>query len=148
MNKEFLNVIVTDHYEGNQIFFKNIFKNLKIDVKVQCFTNGNDLMGYLNSRDALIPEILFLNYEIPGQNCTECIKEIKEDFRFNNMVNAIYSDQVSEEVVEDLFVQGANIFIRKPENYENLKKVLTEVITVNWQYHTSGLNKDNLIMKL
>jgi response regulator RpfG family c-di-GMP phosphodiesterase len=148
MNKEFLNVIVADHDEGNQIFFKNIFKNLKIDVKVQCFTNGNDLMSYLNSRDALIPEILFLNYEIPGKNCTECIKEIKEDFRFNNMVNAIYSDQISEEVIEDLFVQGVNIFIRKPENYENLKKVLTEVIAVNWQYHTSGLNKDNLIMKL
>lgn len=148
MNKEFLNVIVTDQDEGNLIFFKSIFKDLKIEVKVQCFYHKYDLMDYLNSEDAIIPEILFMNYDMTDKTCLSCIKEIKEDFRFSNMVNAVYSDTISETEIEELLVNGANIFIKKPETYESLKKVLTEVIVINWQYHTSGLNKDNFIMKI
>jgi hypothetical protein len=29
-----------------------------------------------------------------------------------------------------------------------MKKKLTDVIAVNWQYYTSGLNKENFIMKV
>lgn len=148
MNKEFLTVILVDEDEGNLIFFKSIFKDLKISVKVQCFNNGDNLMEYLNSEDAHIPEIVFMKYEISKKSCMECLEEIKMDFRFSNMVTAVYSNQLPEENIEDVFVKGANIYIRKPEAYDALKKIITEVITINWQYHTSGLNIDNFMMKM
>ncbi|SEW49181.1 CheY chemotaxis protein or a CheY-like REC (receiver) domain [Chryseobacterium wanjuense] len=148
MNKEYLNVILVDDDEGNQIFFKNIFKDLKVGVKVQIFNNGRDLMNFLNSEDALIPEILFMKYDIPKKNSLECLEEIKIDFRFDQMVNVIYSDELSVGEEEDVFVKGANVFMKKPDNYADMKKVLSEIITINWQYHTSGLNKNNFIMKV
>lgn len=148
MNKEFLNVIVVDEDEGNLIFFKSIFKDLKVGVKVQCFTNGDNLMEYLNSEDALIPEMVFMKYEITEKSSMDCLEEIRMDFRFSNIVTAVYSHLLSEEDIENVFVKGANIFIKKPEAYEALKKILTEVITINWQYHTSGLNIDNFMMKV
>ncbi|PIF44433.1 CheY-like chemotaxis protein [Chryseobacterium sp. 52] len=148
MNKEYLNVIAADDDEGNIIFFKNIFKGLKIGVKSQCFSGGEDLMKYLTSNGAIIPEIVFIKYDIPGKSCMECVEEIKSDSRFSNIVIAVYTDQISEIEIEEIFVSGANIFMRKPETYEGLKKSLTEIITINWQYHTSGLNKDNFIMKV
>ena len=58
MNKEFLNVIVADNDEKHFDFFKNILKELKISIKVQCFSNGNSLMEYLNNDDAVIPELV------------------------------------------------------------------------------------------
>lgn len=67
MNKEYLNVIAADDDEGNIIFFKNIFKGLKIGVKSQCFSGGEDLMKYLTSNGAIIPEIVFIKYDIPGK---------------------------------------------------------------------------------
>ena len=148
MNKEYLNVILVDDDEGNQIFFKNIFKDLKVGVKVQIFNNGRDLMNFLNSEDALIPEILFMKYDIPKKNSLECLEDIKIDFRFDQMVNVIYSDELSAGEEEDVFVKGANVFMKKPDNYVDMKKVLSEIITINWQYHTSGLNKNNFIMKV
>lgn len=148
MNREYLNVILADNDEGNQVFFRNIFKDLKIGIKVQIFQNGEDLMEYLNSEEAHIPEILFMDYGIPVKNCLEYLQEIKIDFRFDHMVTAVYSDRLSESEIEDVFVNGANIFMKKPDNYSDLKKIISEVVTVNWQYHTSGLNKDNFIMKV
>ncbi|MGE8554074.1 MAG: response regulator [Chryseobacterium jejuense] len=148
MNKEFLNVIVADNDENTLIFFKNIFKELKISIKVQCFNNGKNLMEYLNNNDAVVPEIVFINYAIPGKDSMECIDELKANPKFSNMVTAIYSEEISENEIEETFVKGNNICIRKPSDFGTLKKVLTEVITINWQYHTSGLNKDNFILKV
>ncbi|MBO9693836.1 response regulator [Chryseobacterium sp.] len=148
MNKEFLNVIVADNDENTLIFFKNILKELKISIKVQCFTNGKDLMRYLNNDDAVVPELVFIKYTIPGKESMECLEEIESNPKFNNMVTVIFSEAIPENEVEDIFVKGANIYMKKPECFEKLKKVLTDIITVNWQYHTSGLNIDNFILKV
>ncbi|REC74987.1 response regulator [Chryseobacterium elymi] len=148
MNKEYLNVITVDNDESNIVFFKNIFKDLKVGVKSQCFSGGNDLMAYLKNSAAIIPEIVFIKLDIPGKNCMECVKEIKIDSRFSNIVITVYGGQIPESEIEEIFINGANIFMRKPETYDGLKKSLTEVITINWQYHSSGLNKDNFIMKV
>lgn len=148
MNKEFLNVIVADQDEKTLIFFKNILKELKISIKVQCFSNGKDLMEYLNNEDAVVPEIVFINYMIPGKESMKCLEEIESNSKFSNMVSAIFSEPIPENEIEDIFVKGANIFMKKPECFEKLKKVLSEVITINWQYHTSGLNKDHFILKV
>ncbi|SHL85405.1 CheY chemotaxis protein or a CheY-like REC (receiver) domain [Chryseobacterium carnipullorum] len=148
MNKEYLNVIAADNDEGNIIFFKNIFKDLRIGVKSQCFSSGEDLMEYLTSEGTIIPEVVFIKYDIPGKNSMECLDEIKTDSRLSNIIIVIYSDQISESEIEEIFVNGGNIVMRKPDTYDGLKKSLTEIITINWQYHTSGLNKDNFIMKV
>lgn len=148
MNKEFLNVIVADNDDSTLIIFKNILKELKISIKVQCFNNGKDLMEYLNNEDAVVPEIVFINYTIPGKVSMDCLEEIRSHSKFNNMVIAIFSEPISENEIEDIFVKGAHIFMKKNECFESFKKVLTEVITINWQYHTSGLNKDHLILKV
>lgn len=148
MNKEYLNIIAADDDEGNVIFFKNIFKGLKIGVKSQCFSNGEDLMEYLNSCGAIIPEMVFIKYDISGKKMMECLEEIKTDPKFRDIVITVYTDQISESEVEEIFVNGANVFMKKPDTYEGLKKAVTEIITINWQYHTSGLNKDNFIMKV
>ncbi|AZA53499.1 response regulator [Chryseobacterium sp. G0201] len=148
MNREYLSVILVDDDEGNRILFKKILKELKIGVKIQSFSNVANLMEYLNSKEAQIPEILFMNYHISQKNSLEYVSELKTDFRFDNMVTAIYSENLSESEVEEIFVNGANIFIKKKDDYNALKKVLSEVITINWQYYTSGLNRDNFIMKV
>ncbi|ASE64023.1 response regulator [Chryseobacterium indologenes] len=148
MNKEFLNVIVADSDENTLTFFKNIFKEQKISIKIQSFNNGKNMMKYLNHEDAVVPEIVFIQYAIPEIDSMECIAEFKSHSKFNNMVTVIFSDQISEHEIEDIFVAGTNIYMRKPEDFKSLKKVLSDIISINWQYHTSGLNKDHFILKI
>lgn len=148
MNKEYLSIILVDDDEESRTVFKNIFKQLKIGIKIQTFCNGGNLMEYLNTEEAFVPEILLMNYDISEKNGLECLAEIKADSRFDNMVVGIYSENLSESEIEEVFVSGANIFIKKREDYDAMKKALSEVITINWQYHTSGLNKDNFMMKV
>lgn len=148
MNKEYLNVILTDPDEGIHILFKNVFQDLKIGVRVQSFYDTENLMDYLNTENISVPEILFMNLNFSGKNSLDCLSEIKKNFRFDHMITTIYSCQKSVDEEDEVFLRGANVFMQQPDNYIDLKKVLTEIMIINWQYHTSGLNKNNFIMKV
>jgi CheY-like chemotaxis protein len=148
MEQEYIHIILADDDEDDRMFFTDAFDELKINTKVQTFINGVELMNYLNDENCILPNVLFLDLNMPKKNGIECLLEIKENERFNDIAIAIYSTSSSEEHIEETFVNGANIYIKKPNDFANLKKVLSEVVTLNWQYHTSGLNKDNFLLRL
>ncbi|CAH0336403.1 Response regulator rcp1 [Flavobacterium sp. CECT 9288] len=148
MNTDFINICLADDDEDDRLFFTDAFDELKINTKVSTFNDGVELMNFLNHPDSILPNVLFLDLNMPKKNGQECLLEIKKDEKFNDIAVAIYSTSSSEEDIEKTFVNGANIYIKKPNDFEELKKILSEVVTLNWQYHTSGLNKDNFLMRL
>lgn len=143
-----MKIALADDDEDDRLFFTDAFEELKIDTKVMTFNDGVFLMDYLNSEAAVLPNVLFLDLNMPRKSGIECLKDIKADKRFNDISIAIYSTSASEEDIEKTFVMGANIYIKKPSDFASLKKVLSEVVTINWQYHTNGLNRDNFLLRL
>ena len=85
---------------------------------------------------------------MPRKSGLECLREIKSDNRLKEIPVAIYSTSASEEDVEETFVQGANVYIKKPSDFNTLKKIVFEVITINWDYHTSALSRENFLLNL
>ena len=148
MQKEYMHIILADDDEDDRLFFTDAFEELKINTKVQTYKDGVELMNYLNQDDAILPQVLFLDLNIPKKNGIECLHEIKQNDKFKDLAIAIYSTSSSEEDIENTFVSGANIYIKKPNDFNTLKKVLSDVVTINWQYHTSGLNKDNFLLRM
>ena len=148
MQKDFIHIILADDDEDDRMFFTDAFEELKIGTKVKTFNDGVFLMDYLNSDDCELPHVLFLDLNMPRKSGLECLNEIKLNAKFNNIAIAIYSTSASEEDIEKTFIQGANIYIKKPSSFKTLKKVLSEVVTTNWQYQTNGLNKDNFLLRL
>lgn len=148
MAKEYMHIILADDDEDDRLFFTDAFGELKISTKVNTYNDGVQLMDYLNNDDAILPDVLFLDLNMPRKSGKECLAELRDNERFNGVAIAIYSTSSSEEDIEDTFVQGANIYIKKPNDFNVLKKVLSDVVTINWQYHTSGLNKDNFLLRM
>src|SRR5690606_633179 len=148
MNKEYMHIILADDDEDDRLFFTDAFEELKINTKVKTYNDGAELMDYLNSEDSILPEILFLDLNMPKKNGIECLHEIKSHPRVGNIAIARYSTSSAEEHIEETFVNGANIYIKKPNDFNTLKKVLSDVVTINWQYQTSGLNKDNFLLRM
>ncbi len=148
MNTDYIHIILADDDEDDRLFFTDAFDELKINTKVQTYNDGVELMDYLNAPDSVLPQVLFLDLNMPRKSGMECLEEIKADTRFKDIAIAIYSTSASEEDIENTFVQGANIYIKKPSDFKKLKKALSQVVTINWQYHTNGLNKDNFLLRL
>ncbi|MGC1471818.1 MAG: response regulator [Psychroserpens sp.] len=143
-----IQIALADDDKDDRLFFKEAFKKLKIKSEVTTFEDGVVLMNYLNNVDHILPEILFLDLNMPKKSGIECLLEIKKTARLKDIVIAIYSTSASEQDIEKTFVLGANVYIKKPDDFNNLKKVLSEVVTTNWQFQTDKLNKANFLLRL
>lgn len=148
MKKEYTYIILADDDEDDRIFFTDAFEELKIQTKVHMFKDGAELMDYLNKEDIQLPEIIFLDLNMPKKNGFECLTEIRSNARFKDVAVAIYSTSSSEQDIEKTFVTGANVYIKKPSDFNTLKKILSNVVTTSWQYNTSGLNKETFLLRM
>jgi CheY-like chemotaxis protein len=148
MSKDIIRVLLADDDEDDRLFFQDAFKEIKIGTHVETVNDGVDLMAYLSDSTHKSPHILFLDLNMPRKSGLECLEEIRKISHLNEMAIAIYSTSASEEDIEETFVKGANVYIKKPSHFNTLIKILEQVITINWQYQTSGLNRETYLLSL
>lgn len=147
-NDKPLRILLADDDEDDRTFFSEAIAELKMTNQLILFNDGKDLMEYLLRPDVSLPHILFLDLNMPYKNGLDCLKEIRADNRFKNVSVAIYSTSSSEKDIEDTFIEGANIYIKKPNNFSELKRVIKEVVHMNWQFQTSALNKETFFFSI
>ena len=143
-----LHIMLADDDEDDRLFFREAFEEVKINYEFSTFNDGEQLMDYLNVPENPLPDIIFLDLNMPRKSGIECLREIRNDDRLKKISVAIYSTSSSEQDIEDTFVSGANVYIKKPNDFNMLKKILSDVVHINWQYITDGLNKDSFILSL
>ena len=148
MQNEPMHVLLADDDENDRLFFVDAFDEIPIATVVNTVVDGVELLHYLSRPEIILPHILFLDLNMPRKGGMECLNEIKGNERFKELAIVIYSTSASDEDVEETFVKGANVYIKKPSDFVTLKKILSEVLAINWQYHTSGLNRDNFLLSL
>ncbi len=147
MENDPLRILLADDDEDDRIFFKEALQEVRIRTIVTLVNDGLQLMKYLNDGN-LLPDVVFLDLNMPIKSGLECLSEIRRDSRLKDLAIAIYSTSASDENIEEAFVRGANIYIKKPNNFSQLKNILEQVISLNWQYHTSGLKRENFLLNL
>ncbi len=148
MEFEPLNILLADDDPDDRFLFKTAIEETKVKVIFQSVNDGVQLMEYLSKPQNIMPHVIFLDLNMPRKSGIQCLQEIRNTARLRDISIAIYSTSSSENDIEETFVKGANIYIRKPSSFPKLKEVITQVISINWQYHTSGLNKDNFLLSL
>ncbi|MFP9115725.1 response regulator [Flavobacterium sp. RHBU_3] len=143
-----LQIMLADDDEDDRLFFKEAFEEVKIKYEISTFNDGEQLMDYLNTPDSVLPDIVFLDLNMPRKSGMECLREIRQNDRLKKISVAIYSTSSSEQDIEETFTTGANVYIKKPNDFNMLKKVLSDVVHINWQQISEGLSKDNFILSL
>ncbi len=148
MRNEFTHVLLAYNNDEERHLFKGALENLRIKTKVETVNNGNELIQYLSTPYAASPHILFLDQHVPGNVGNDYLQRLKNLNSIKDAVIAIFSTDATENEIEKSFVEGANIYIKKPSDFQVFKKKLENVLAFNWHYQTSGLNRDNFILSL
>jgi len=67
---------------------------------------------------------------MPCKNGFECLLEIKQNESLKNLLVFIYSTSFQQDVADRLYRHGAYHFIRKPSNFVELKRILTQALSL------------------
>lgn len=148
MNTDALYIVLAEDDEDDRLFFKEAIQDLKVKTDIAFVNDGSQLMNYLNQPGIRLPQVVFLDLNMPVKSGMECLVEIRKNSRLKDLAIVIYSTSSSEEDIEEAFVNGANIYLKKPNNFSDLKATLGKVISLNWQYHTLGLKKENFLLSI
>ena len=143
-----MNIVLADDDEDDRLLFDEAITEIDVKTKLSLFNDGKALMDYLVLPETVLPEIVFLDLNMPIKNGMQCLNEIRKHDKLKELCVAIYSTSSSEQDIENTFVNGANVYINKPNSFSALKKAIDKVLKINWQYHTSALNRDNFLLRL
>ncbi len=143
-----LRIVLTDDDKGDRLLFKEIIKEMPEKTLVKTLDNGVQLMDYLNNNNKVLPDLLFLDLNMPQKSGMECLKEIRRNGEYDDMAIAIYSTSNFDKDIDQTFEEGANIYITKPSDFEELKKVLNKAVSFSRQEKDFGFNKENFVLKI
>lgn len=145
--REKIKIIFTDDDQEDCDLFIDAIEQIGINYQLTVFNNGVELLNYLDELSD-IPHILFLDLNMPFMNGLESLRKIRDNKKYRDLTIAIYSTSGSDQDQEDTFVSGANVYIKKPSNFEGLKKILNEVLEVNWQLQSGAMNRETYFLSV
>ncbi len=126
MNIKRLNILHADDDTDDCIFFKESLEELQLPIHHSAVHDGEQLMQFLENRTNELPHILFLDLNMPRKNGAECLSEIKFNKRLKQITIIIFSTAFEQEVVNQLYENGAHHYIRKPSDFSQFKKLIQQ----------------------
>ena len=148
IRNEPIRILLADDDADDQLMFREAFEGIKIKTQVEMVRNGAELMNHLLTPVTPLPHILFLDLNMPLKSGIDCLKDIRKIQFLANIAIVIYSTSSADHDIEESFIHGANVYLRKPNDFVTLRKLLAEVVIINWQYQAGGMNRDNFILSL
>ena len=119
-----LNILLADDDTDDCIFFKEALEDLIISTSLTIMHDGEQLMQLLTNETNVLPHVLFLDLNMPRKNGFECLTEIKLSKRLKRLPVIVFSTSFEQEVVNQLYKNGAQYFIRKPSEFSQFKKII------------------------
>ena len=135
-----INIFLADDDQDDRELFMDALSELPIETSVKQFQNGVDLMAELYSGNPK-PDTIFLDLRMPLMDGFECLTDIRSIPELSEIQVIIYSTSYNENEVEQLKESGANLYIKKPNSYNQLKTVLYKSLKP-FQNSTSKTNGD------
>ena len=124
VNLKPLNILLADDDTDDCIFFKEAVEELLLSTQLTAVNDGEQLMKLLTNETNELPDVLFLDLNMPRKNGFECLSEIKSNQKLRQLPVIIFSTSLEQEVVNLLYKNGAQYFIRKPSEFSQFKKII------------------------
>ena len=130
MSLKKLNIMLADDDMDDCGFFKKALAALPLSTHLSVVNDGEQLMQLLTNETNELPDVLFLDLNMPRKNGMECLAEIKQNAKLKDLSVVIFSTSNDDAVMRKLFKDGAHIYIHKPGDFKQLKEVINNAIPI------------------
>jgi CheY-like chemotaxis protein len=146
MSSTQFNLLLCDDDADDCYFFKEALQSFPLVTQLTTVHDGEQLMQQLTNVINGLPDVLFLDLNMPRKNGFECLSEIKLNEKLKQLPVIIFSTSYEQEVVNLLYKNGAQYFIRKPAEFSQLQKVIQKALTVLVQENKSQPSRENFVL--
>lgn len=130
MNNKVVVLLADDDIDDRELF-EEVMAEINAGIKVQVVEDGLQLMEILNEANNALPDLIFLDLNMPRKDGKECLREIKNNDRLRNLPVVIYSTSSHSHDIRDTHGIGANLYIRKPNTFSGQVSVIKKVLSLD-----------------
>ena len=121
-------ILLADDDADDSILFQEILEELPLSTYLTMVSNGEELMQLLNETNDQLPDVLFLDLNMPRKNGYDCLSEIKGSEKLKSVSVIIFSTAFEPQVISLLYKKGAQYYIRKPNSYRQMKNLIHQAL--------------------
>ncbi|HUC83488.1 MAG TPA: response regulator [Flavisolibacter sp.] len=122
-------VFLADDDEDDRDVFRDVIYNIIPSAKVEVVNDGETLLHLLSH---MIPDILFLDLEMPGKNGLQCLLAIRGNEKLKDIPIVVFSSTTRPANVQTAYDMGADLFLTKKSSFQEYTKCLETVLKMNW----------------
>jgi CheY-like chemotaxis protein len=139
-----LHVMLADDDSDDFMLFNEALEHSALPLEFSWAEDGNKLLKLLDT--GKIPDILFLDVNMPYKNGVECLNEIRSRPQFANLPIVIYSTTNYKVNIDACFKGGANLYIIKPNSFDEILKMVKKICNKEWTSTVSTPRPEFFIM--
>lgn len=124
-----LHILLADDDSDDRFFFGKALKKTPVPAQLTTVEDGEALMDFLHNNSSHLPDVIFLDLNMPRKNGSECLAEIKDDQKLRHIPVVIYSTAIHEKIADQLYENGAHYYLQKPD-FAELTNAIQRTLTL------------------
>lgn len=142
-----LHILLADDDTDDRYFFEKALNEISLRSVLSTVENGELLISRLMHGEEPLPDVLFLDLNMPKKNGAECLTLIKGTKKLKELPVIIYSTSLHTDVADLLYNAGAHYYIKKAELHD-LKKILLQVLPCFYEKVITRPSRSEFIISL
>lgn len=141
-----LTIILAEDDSADRLLFEEALQELPVKINLTTVSNGEELLEWLSQNSDILPDVLFLDLNMPRKNGFAALGEIKRDHDLQDLPVFIFSTANDQERIKQVFKDAAHYYIRKPIKFRELKKLIYKSLKLVADGNISLPDKENFIL--
>jgi len=122
-------VVLADDDKDHGFLFRMVVKQVDPSKTVSIVKDGAELMDFLKKK---VPDLLFLDLNMPCKNGLECLTEIRQELQLKDLPIVVYSSSTHMTDIQKSYLHEADLYMVKPFNSFHLRNALESIIKMDW----------------
>jgi CheY-like chemotaxis protein len=124
-------ILLGEDDADDQEMLKEVFASIDIAFVLFFVNNGSEILSALGKlKDDQMPCLIILDYNMPGLNGADVLKELGTNERYKNIPKVVWSTSGSEKFRSVCLKLGAVDYVIKPNNVVGLEEVARYMLSL------------------
>lgn len=135
-------IFIADDDEDDRMLFLDAVEDLDLPAAVEAACDGQELLHVLDKSKDRVPDMIFLDINMPIKNGFDCLAEIRSREDALKKVKIIMlSTSKNADNIELCYKLGADFYAVKPSSFQRLKDLLQKVFEIDWSSIQKSSNR-------
>ena len=143
-DKKTTHILFSDDDTDDALLFTQAADLMTTPILLSFAEDGEQLMRFL-TRDTL-PDLIFLDLNMPVKNGIECLREIRNDNKLDDLPIIVYTTSDNPRDIDACYELKANLYVVKPTSFESIIKTLKKIINIDFK-NQDFPDKENFILE-